>query len=314
MDLTPFENRLRKNHRHWSKWARRRGISCYRCYDRDIPEFPLAIDWYESAVHAQIYARKGEEPLQEAEEQEIGTAIAKVLDIPTTALNFKTRQRQRGLAQYEKTGDASHPRVVHEGGLKFEVDLQSYLDTGLFLDHRNTRSLVRDRCAGRRMLNLFAYTGSFTVYAAAGGALSSTSVDLSKTYQEWNRRNLRLNGFDDEHHELIREDVFHYLERANRERRRFGLIVLDPPSFSNSKRMADTLDIQRDHERLINACRGLLNPGGELIFSTNRRGFKLAPGQLDSPGSEEITQQVVPEDFRRHTPYRCWILSARHSW
>lgn len=306
--MEAFANRLRKNQRHWSKWARRREITCYRLYDRDIPEFPLAIDWYEGEAHAQVFARKGLQPLDDEEERLIGETICQVLDIAPTSLAFKTRQRQRGLAQYEKTGQAPRPRVVNENGLHFEVDLHSYLDTGLFLDHRNTRAMVRERAGGRRMLNLFAYTGSFSVYAAAGGALATTSVDLSNTYQAWTARNLALNGFTGEAHELVREDVFAYLERALRERRLFGLIVLDPPSFSNSKKMLEVLDVQRDHRRLIELSLRLLTPNGELVFSTNRRRFKLDPALEALTGSEEITQQTLPEDFKRHPPHRCWIF------
>jgi len=308
MQLTDFANRLRKNQRHWSKWARRRGISCYRLYDRDIPEFPLAIDWYEGEVHAQVFARQGLEPLDEAQEQAIGGVIGEVLELTPEALAFKTRQRQRGLAQYEKTGHRGRPRVVAEGGLKFEVDLHSYLDTGLFLDHRETRALVRQRAAGKRLLNLFAYTGSFSVYAAAGGALATTSVDLSNTYQAWTRRNLALNGFTGDEHELVRADVFEYLERAVRERRQFGLIVLDPPSFSNSKKMLEILDVQRDHQRLIEGCLPLLTPTGELFFSTNRRRFRLDAELEALPGAVEITRETLPEDFKRHPAHRCWIF------
>jgi 23S rRNA (cytosine1962-C5)-methyltransferase len=308
MEIAAFNNRLRKNQRHWSKWARRRGISCYRLYDRDIPEFPLAIDWYEGEVHAQVFARKGQEPLAETQEDAIGTAICEALEVPSQALAFKTRQRQRGLAQYEKTGAWRRPRVVSEDGLKFEVDLHSYLDTGLFLDHRETRTLIRQRAQGKRMLNLFAYTGSFSVYAAAGGALATTSVDLSNTYQAWTKRNLTLNGFTGDAHQLERADVFEYLERAIRERRLFGLIVLDPPSFSNSKKMLEVLDVQRDHRRLIEACLQLLTPNGELYFSTNRRRFKLDPELEAMPGAEEISRQTLAEDFKRHPAHRCWIF------
>jgi 23S rRNA (cytosine1962-C5)-methyltransferase len=308
MQLDAFSNRLRKNQRHWGKWARRRGISCYRIYDRDIPEFPLAIDWYEGQVHAQIFARKGQEPLTETEEQAIGETISSILQIPHQALAFKTRQRQRGLSQYEKTGQQGCPMVVNEGGLKFEVDLHSYLDTGLFLDHRETREMIRRRAEGRRMLNLFAYTGSFSVFAAAGGALATTSVDLSNTYQAWTRRNLALNGFTGDDHQLVRDDVFSYLQRAIRERRLFGLIVLDPPSFSNSKKMQEILDVQRDHRRLIESCQQLLTPKGELYFSTNKRRFKIDHGLESLPGCQEITDQTLPDDFKRHPAHRCWIF------
>jgi 23S rRNA (cytosine1962-C5)-methyltransferase len=308
MEIEAFTNRLRKNRRHWSKWARRRGIGCYRLYDRDIPEFPLAIDWYEGEVHAQVFARKGQEPLDESEEEKIGIAICEALEIASESLAFKTRQRQRGLSQYEKTGQRGRSRIVTEAGLKFEVDLHSYLDTGLFLDHRETRALVGKKAEGKRLLNLFAYTGSFSVYAAAGGALATTSVDLSNTYQAWTRRNLELNGFTNDDHELVRADVFEYLDRAVRERRLFGIIVLDPPSFSNSKKMQEVLDVQRDHRRLIEGCLELLTPTGELYFSTNRRRFKLEPELEESESCKEITQQTIPEDFKRHPAHRCWIF------
>jgi 23S rRNA (cytosine1962-C5)-methyltransferase len=308
MQLADFSNRLVKNQRHWSKWARRRGISCYRLYDRDIPEFPLAIDWYEGEVHAQVFARKGQQPLGEAETLAIGETISTALQIPNQSLAFKTRQRQRGLAQYEKTGQQRCHQVVSEGGLKFEVDLHSYLDTGLFLDHRETRDLIRRRAEGRRMLNLFAYTGSFSVYAAAGGALATTSVDLSNTYQTWTRRNLTLNGFTQDDHQLVRADVFAYLEQAVRERRLFGIILLDPPSFSNSKKMQEILDVQRDHSQLIEACLSLLTPSGELYFSTNKRRFKIDDHLADLPGCEEISHQTLSDDFKRHPAHRCWMF------
>jgi len=304
--MDAFRNRLHKNRRHWGRWARRRGIGCYRLYDRDIPEYPLAIDYYQGHLHVQEYARKGLEAMADEQRQRLVEVILEVLEVPTDRLAFKTRQRQRGHDQYRKTGRQGPRLQVQEAGLTFEVELHGYLDTGLFLDHRQTRALVRDRARGRRVLNLFAYTGSFSVYAAAGGALASSSVDLSNTYLAWARRNLQLNGLEASRHELIQSDVFDYLDQARRERRRFGLILLDPPSFSNSKRMQATLDVQRDHPRLIEACLELLGPGGELFFSTNRRRFRLDPALLQHPGCQEITRQTLPDDFRRHTAHRCW--------
>jgi 23S rRNA (cytosine1962-C5)-methyltransferase len=306
VNLTAFTNRLRKNQRHWSKWARRRDISCYRIYDRDIPEFPLAIDWYEGRVHAQEFAPPGANEPDPQQEQALAELLCEVLAIKLEDLAFKTRQRQRGLAQYEKTGQLGRPQVVQEAGLLFEVDLFSYLDTGLFLDHRLTRQQVRDQAAGKRVLNLFAYTGSFTVYAAAGGAASTTSVDLSNTYLAWGRRNLQLNELDTPHHTFVRSDVFRSLEQAHRQQDRFDLIILDPPSFSNSKKMQQTLDVQRDHPRLIEACLDLLAAGGELLFSTNRRRFRLDPTLADSGICVEITRLTLPEDFQRHPAHRCW--------
>jgi len=303
-DLTPFANRLRKNHRHWGKWARRRGISCYRIYDRDIPEFPLLVDWYEGRVHAQTYLRSN----VEMSEQELTPVLCEVLEITPEQLAFKSRQQQKGSSQYEKIGRYRRPFNVQEAGLIFEVDLHSYLDTGLFLDHRITRSMVLERSDGRRLLNLFAYTGSFSVYAAAGGAEGSVTVDLSNTYQDWSRRNFKLNQMDESQHQLVREDVFKYLYLAQKNQERFDLIMLDPPSFSNSKRMRDTLDIQRDHPKLLEGCVQLLNPGGEIIFSNNLRKFRIDPA-IGEHG-EEITNKTVPEDFKRHKAHRCWLFRA----
>jgi 23S rRNA (cytosine1962-C5)-methyltransferase len=306
VDLTAFANRLRKNQRHWNKWARRRGISCYRLYDRDIPEVPLAIDWYEGRVHAQQFARADSSAAGLQQDRAIEGILCEVLDIGPEALAFKIRQRQRGLAQYEKRGGRGRPIVVHEAGLAFEVDLHTYLDTGLFLDHRITRQRLREQAADRRVLNLFAYTGSFTVYAASGDAATTTSVDLSNTYLDWGRRNLRLNDLDAARHRFVRMDVLRYLAQAHRQGERFDLIILDPPSFSNSKKMQENLDVQRDHARLIQDCQNLLATDGELLFSTNRRRFRLDPRLGDSGLCEEITRQTLPEDFQRHPAHRCW--------
>jgi len=310
-DLTPFANRIGKNFRHWHKWARRRGVSCFRVYDRDIPEFPFALDWYEGRVHLQEFSVPGREEVGAEYGEEIRVVVAAALGIAQEEVILKSRQRQRGLAQYEKLGSHEEEMVVHEGGLRFLVNLTDYLDTGLFLDHRQTRQMVRERSQGRRFLNLFAYTGSFTVYAAAGGARETVTVDLSNTYQEWTLRNLELNGFEMRRHRLERADVFRYLDGARWRRERFDLIVLDPPSFSNSKRMHGVLDVQRDHPRLIEGCLELLNPNGELVFSNNLRRFRLDDVVAQRALVEEITRDTVPEDFRRHRPHQCWVIRAK---
>lgn len=305
-------NRLRKNSRHWGKWARRHGISCYRVYDRDIPEFALAIDRYGDWVHAQRYAERWASVADAGEARHdaaVVAAIAEGLDGDPARVVLKTRARQRGSAQYNATGASGEPMIVTEGGLRFEVNLGAYLDTGLFLDHRDTRTLVRSRAAGRHVLNLFAYTGSFSVYAAAGGAARSLTVDMSRTYQHWTRRNFLLNGLDFKRHALACEDVLAFLARAVAQRARFDLIVLDPPSFSNSKRMAGSFDVQRDHPALLRQCLALLAPDGELYFSNNRRGFRLDSALESEAGFAEITAQTVPEDFRRHRPHRCWRVT-----
>jgi 23S rRNA (cytosine1962-C5)-methyltransferase len=215
-DLPALANRLRKNARHWDKWARRNGIECYRVYDRDIPEFPLAVDRYGERVHAQSFAARWASIGDDAapRDEALLPIVADALEVDPGHVVLKTRARQRGTAQYGKAADAGRAFVVQEGGLRFEVNLHAYLDTGLFLDHRITRSLVRDRATGRFVLNLFAYTGSFSVYAAAGGAARSVTVDMSQTYQHWTRRNFLLNEIDFRRHSLVCADVLQFLADA----------------------------------------------------------------------------------------------------
>lgn len=313
--LKELANRLQKNLRHRRKWARRQDITCYRVYDRDLPDFALTIDWYQGRLHVQTFDRpasnrRAPDP-DRLRQTELSEMLQRVFELPAGLISFKTRQRQRGSSQYQKLSDQEAPFVVQEGGLSFQVDLCRYLDTGLFLDHRQTRALVRDKAAGARFLNLFAYSGSFTVYAAAGGAAKTVSVDLSRTYQQWTLQNLRLNGLDDDRHQLVQTDVLRYLDRSRRKSARFDLILLDPPSFSNSKRTRNSLDIQRDHSSLIGGCLALLAPGGELLFSTNRRRFRLDPELERRAVIKEISRLTVPDDFKRHPPHRCWTLQQR---
>ena len=326
-DIAAFANRLRKNARHWGKWARRRGISCYRVYDRDIPEFPLALDIYEDRAHLQEYFRgnRGSEGSGEAGEGEgedeseaqrtgrlemLRQIAAQALEMPLEAVHLKRRERQRGTAQYEKTGAAGEDFIANENHHRFILNLDAYLDTGLFLDHRNTRRRVQERAAGRRFLNLFCYTGSFSVYAAAGGAASSDSVDLSNTYLDWARRNFELNGLNPEKHRLVRADVPVFLEQALAQGKKYDLIVLDPPSFSNSKKMTGVLDVQRDHAVLINRCMKLLSEMGELIFSTNLKSFRLDSSIAARWRVEDISAATVPEDFRNKKIHRCWKIEG----
>jgi len=309
-DAAIFSNRLRKNVRHWGKWARRNGITCYRIYDRDVPEFPVAIDRYEDRIHLQEFETRWEADQGAMDQWREGmlAAVAEVLDCELSAIAVKQRQRQKGVAQYEKLSETGVSFVVTESGHRFEVNLDNYLDTGLFLDHRNTRRMVEDRANGVRFLNLFAYTGSFTVYAAAGGAAASTTVDMSNTYQDWARRNFLLNDMDLENHQLVRSDVFQFLQDAEGEGYKYDLIVMDPPSFSNSKKMQRILDIRRDHGLLIQGAMALLAEGGELIFSTNRRGLRLDEQLQEQYLIHEISRQTVPEDFRNKNIHRCWLL------
>jgi len=310
-DISAFANRLNKNARHWGKWARRQGISCYRVYDRDIPEFPLAIDVYGARAHVQEFDTGWLMLPDEhaAWVENICGAVCEVLELPRAAVTFKLRARQRGEAQYEKTGTTGEAFVVEESGHRLIVNLEQYLDTGLFLDHRIMRGMVEQRAAGKRFLNLFAYTGSFTVYAAGGGAASSTTVDMSNTYQDWSRRNFELNGMDPARHQLVRADVLAYLEQTLAAKEKFDLIVMDPPSFSNSKKMRGVLDIQEDHTRLIGQCLRMLNPGGELFFSNNLRSFHLEREKLLPCQVRDISAQTIPEDFRNKKIHQCWLIS-----
>ncbi|MEM7114543.1 MAG: class I SAM-dependent methyltransferase [Chloroflexota bacterium] len=308
-------NRLRKRQKHLRKWARRNDISCYRLYERDIPEYPCIIDWYDGEAVVWLYGRKRDETaVQQATfRKQTLTEIQTGLNLQPAQIFVKERAVQRGLdQQYEKYGRLQHTRLVQEAGLTFEVNLSDYLDTGLFLDHRPTRQMVRNRAVGKCVLNLFAYTGSFTVYAIAGGAKQTTTVDLSQTYGQWAERNLQLNGFAaSEKHRILAQDCLQYLTDAHRKREKFDLIVCDPPTFSNSKRMSQaSFAIDRDYVGLLQSCGRLLAPGGEIFFSNNSRQFKFDPTSLQRQFAvKEITAQTIPEDFRNGRIHRCWLLT-----
>jgi 23S rRNA (cytosine1962-C5)-methyltransferase len=325
-DVSAFANRLRKNLAHWHKWARRRAISCFRVYERDVPQFPFAIDWFETVApraETHLHVQEIDTGWKRSDEDytawllAVCDAICAVCTVPPGQLHLKRRERQRGTSQYQQFDDAAAAAfVVEEAGNRFEVNFDTYLDTGLFLDHRPLRGVVAETIAlrakagtGARFLNLFAYTGSFTVYAARAGASHSTTVDLSNTYQAWTARNFGLNGIDTGRHRLVRADVLAWLVEAVAAAERYDVIVLDPPSFSNSKKMQAVLDVQRDHARLVSQCHDLLADGGELFFSTNLRSFAIDPPLEQRLALREITCQSVPEDFRRPgrpAPHRAW--------
>ena len=310
-----FANRLRKNLRHLGKWARRESVTCYRVYDADLPEYALAIDLYEGWAHVQEYAAPPTVDLGRAEDRlkEAMAAIPEVLAIPPGQVALKVRRRQKGLAQYERQGVTGELRVVHEGGLRFWVNLTDYLDTGVFLDHRPIRAMIRGLAHGGRFLNLFAYTGTATVYAAAGAAASTTTVDMSSVYLDWARRNMALNGFaEGPTHRFVRADCLAWLATPHPER--YHLIFLDPPTFSNSKRMgARTFDVQRDHAALIRAAAGLLARGGVLLFSNNFRHFKMNRAALAGLMIEDVTAATIPQDFQRNPRiHTCWKIVSRN--
>ncbi len=301
-------NRLRKNRHHLERWVRREGIQCYRLYDADIPEYALAIDLYGPWVHVQEYEAPAEVDPDKARQrlEQAMRVIPALLGVPKERVFLKVRRRQRGANQYQKQDSSGRCYEVQEGPGRFLVNFSDYLDTGLFLDHRPTRRLLGELAQGRRFLNLFAYTGTATVYAALGGAKSTTTVDLSPTYLDWARRNLELNGIRGRQHELIRADCLRWLEQC---RERFDLIFLDPPTFSNSKRMEETFDVQRDHLELIRQAARRLEQGGVLIFSTNHRRFKLDREALTGLKVEDISQRTIPKDFERNPKiHQCWRI------
>jgi 23S rRNA (guanine2445-N2)-methyltransferase / 23S rRNA (guanine2069-N7)-methyltransferase len=311
-----FRRRLAKRFKHLAKWARRQGIEAFRVYDRDIPEIPLVIDWYAGWLHAAEYDRPHARTEIEHDVwlDRMIEAAASELGVPPNQTFLKVRRRQRGGDQYEKVDARKAALTVREGGLEFEVNLSDYVDTGLFLDHRQTRGMVRDEAAGRRFLNLFSYTGSFSVYAAAGGAVETTSVDLSNTYLDWARTNLARNGFKDAgRHRTVRDEARAFLEhRARRGEPPFDLAVVDPPTFSRSARSDTPWDVEHDHATLLELLARNLAPGGVVYFSTNFRRFHLAADRLDPLYAiREITHRTIPEDFRNERIHRAWRMVAK---
>lgn len=312
-DFAIFRNRLGKNFRHLRKWAARLGIECFRLYDRDVPEFPVIVEIY--GEFAQIAEYETHWQMSEDDwarwREAMKQSVSEVLAIAPEKIAYKFRQKQKGKEQYEKHDAQQRDFLVLENQHQFYINVFDYLDTGLFLDHRPLRSRVQKEAAGKRFLNLFAYTGSFTVYAAAGGAASSTTVDLSNTYLNWAQKNLAVNALTGEQHEFIRADILTWLQEAARLGRAFDLIVMDPPSFSNSKKMQSILDVQRDHAALIRGAMRLLAPAGVLYFSNNRRGFKLDAALRDDFVIEDLSHFSVPEDFRNKKIHQCFQIMHR---
>jgi len=319
-----FANRLRKNLQRLQPWAQRESIRCFRLYDADMPEYAFAVDIYDTGsrgvlapdtglrhVYVQEYAAPKSVNQEGARERrrEVLAVLPAALDVPSTQVHTRVRKPQKGAEQYAKRESLGERFSVEEAGLKFWVNFRDYLDTGLFLDHRLVRGMLREWARGADFLNLFCYTGSATVYAAAGAARSTMSVDLSNTYLDWARDNLLLNGFTSERHELHRADCLIWLEQQEATGPRFDLIFLDPPTFSNSKRMEGVLDVQRDHVGMIRRTMKLLRPSGRLVFSTNFTRFKIDTAALADLSVQDLTAESIPKDFERHTRiHRCFAL------
>lgn len=307
-------NRLVKRDRHLRKPARREGTNCYRVYDRDIPEVPLSVDRYADAAVVCLYERPYVKPEQEEAEwlALMKGAVAEALGLDPGSVLGKTRRRLGLDEQYNRTDDAQIFLIVEEHGLKFKVNVSDYLDTGLFMDHRPTRALVRRMSQGRRVLNLFCYTGSFSVYALAGGAIEVCGVDLSNTYLAWAAGNIALNNLDQARYRGVRVDVVRFLVEAAIRGERYDLIILDPPTFSNSKKMDDFMDINRHWPALVQSCLAVLDNNGDLLFSTNSRGLKFDPQTIEAGAIVDITSASTPEDFR-HKPHRAWLIKKKNN-
>lgn len=327
-----FINRLKKKAKHLRRWAGRNGVHAYRIYGRDIPEVPVDVDLYENRdtgeqfLHVSFYRHASGSKTEEEDYRlkKMVEAASTALSIPPENIYIKTREKQRGeKKQYEKLGGKNISFYVEESGSSFKVNLSDYLDTGLFLDHRNLRLKVKEKACGKRVLNLFCYTGSFSVHAAAGGALSVTSVDLSKTYLARAKENMLYNGFSsgiDGSYEFICSDVMEFLrlEELRGKTRKWDIIICDPPTFSNSKRTEKILDTGRDWAVLCNACLEKLEYGGSLYFSTNSKKLRFDREKLTPPAGTEIlckdiTEESTPEDFRGKRPHRCWEITLKKS-
>ncbi|MDC0663522.1 bifunctional 23S rRNA (guanine(2069)-N(7))-methyltransferase RlmK/23S rRNA (guanine(2445)-N(2))-methyltransferase RlmL [Marinobacter sp. SS21] len=309
-----FANRLKKNLKLIGQWARKQNIDCYRLYDADMPEFALAIDLYHDWVHVQEYAAPKSVDARAARDRlaEALAVIPETLGIEPDRMVCKQRQRQSGVSQYEKQGASGDFMTVHEYGCQLRVNLKDYLDTGLFLDHRPVRHWIQQHAAGTRFLNLFCYSGAASVHAAVGGARRSLSLDMSNTYVRWARENLALNGASRQAHRVEQADCLKWLAQPPARGEEFDLIFMDPPTFSNSARMADVLDIQRDHGQLIRQAMARLAEDGLLIFSNNFRRFKLDAELEQAYSIEEISPATIDRDFKRNPRiHRCWQIRHR---
>ena len=306
-----FANRLAKNQKRLKKWLKQSGETCYRIYDADMPEYALAVDRYGDRVHVQEYAAPSSINPAQAQKRLFDAleVLPEALGVDPSKIYVKRRERQTGAAQYQKREASGERFEVQEGSARLWVNLRDYLDTGLFLDHRPVRRMLGEMASGKRFLNLFCYTATATVQAALGGASDSVSVDMSNTYLEWARDNFALNKLDPRLHRVVRDDCFRWLETANAQ---FDLIFMDPPTFSNSKKMRDTLDVQRDHPRLVELAMARLAPGGTLVFSNNQRRFKLDEALSERYAVEEVTTRTFDPDFQRRTNLH-HVFLLRHS-
>lgn len=299
---SPFKNRIRKNYQHIRKWAKRTVTNCFRIYDRDIKEYPLAIDYYNGRFCVHFFSYDGDE-LSEGLKGEVSAVLGDLFK--AGQIYWRVRAKREKTEQHEKIADKEQFFPVLEYGVNFLVNLTDYLDTGLFLDHRETRQRVASLAKGKSLLNLFAYTCSFSVQAAHAGARYTKSVDLSNTYTEWGRDNFIVNNLSLKNNEIIRADCLKFLEH---ETRSYDVLVIDPPTISRSKKMDEMFDIQEDYVRLLKLALPLLAPKGSLFFSTNSRKFKFDPSHFKGYHVSDITEKTIPIDFHSAKIHQCYLL------
>ncbi len=306
---SPLKNRIRKNYRHLKKWAKRTKTNCFRIYDKDIKEYPLAIDFYDGrfCVHYFTSTRESDEPRLDLYDAAVD-AICSVFNAPLDRIHWRTRIKREKVEQYEKASQSKEFFTVFEYGVKFRVNLCDYLDTGLFLDHRETRQMVAQMSKGKRLLNLFSYTCSFSVQAAISGALFTKSVDLSNTYTEWGKENFRLNSLSLTNNVIVREDCLKFLDE---ERVSYDIIVIDPPTISRSKKMDQMFDIQLDYKTIISKALRFLAKDGVLFFSTNSRKFDFDESLFPDCSILDISEKTIPPDFHNQKIHYCWKISLR---
>lgn len=301
---SPFVNCIRKNYRHIRKWAKRTQTNCFRIYDRQMHHYPLAIDFYAGRYCIQFFSPNRDDPdPPRALIEEVEGVLEKLFQANPETIYWRSRIKRAKSQQYEKAGSCKEFFQVLEYGVKFRVNLRDYLDTGIFLDHRQTRQIVASQAQGRRVLNLFAYTCSFSVHAAINGAIFTKSVDMSNTYTDWGRENFLLNGISLKNHPIVRDDCLKFL---NQEREKYDLIIIDPPTISRSKKMDQMFDVQIDYPELISKAIDLLNPEGVLFFSTNSRKFIFDDSLFPRCSIQEISKNTLPIDFHDPKIHRCW--------
>ncbi len=308
---SPLKNRIRKNYQHLRKWAKKTETNAFRIYDKDIKEYPVAIDFYDGrfSVHYFAGSREEEEPKEELYHLVMDT-LKSLFNVKEEDVYWRTRIKREEKEQYSKAEDSQEFFAVLEHGVKFKVNLRDYLDTGLFLDHRETRQLVAKESEGKSLLNLFAYTGAFSVQAAVAGATSTKTVDMSNTYLEWAYDNFLLNNLPLESNTLVREDCLKFLESESHSKNRYDVIVIDPPTISRSKKMDQFFDIQIDYIFLLSSALQLLKENGVIFFSTNSRKFTFDVTQFPNCSIMDISKKTIPMDFHSAKIHRCWKISV----